>query len=300
MGKPVNGIAKIEKKFTLTTAGKEGGAPVFEQTGEGTIQFDLKAGVPHAVDMQLLMKVNRENVTLKIPTTISARLLTPAELAKLDEEAKTAAAASAAAAAEAARPMAIDDATLDQLLTDLQAQNGFKVRGTLETLAKAIVIEARRAEVAGAIEPLLKDRDGFIQVAAAKALGVWGTADTVPVLLGLLDHQNVFLKGAAVESPGLLKDERAAAALAERVPQFFERQAASNALKTMGPIAEKPVLPLLKHSDWTVQLAACQILAAVGSKASQAPLDRLAKTDKGAVGKEAEKALEAISKRQNQ
>jgi HEAT repeat protein len=294
----VNGnLIEINRKIDLRTDEKAGGESVFEQTGDGKILFNLQDGVPQSLEMKLTMKVNQDNATIRIPTTITARRLTADEVQQAMAAAADAQAKAQAAIEEANRPKELTDADVDQAIKDLKERDVFKVNGALDRLGKAIVVEGRREQVLPALVALLNDRDNGIRSRAVKAIGVWGTQEQVPELIKLLDDQDAFVKGNSFEALGKLGGKQAAEALAERVPPFFGRREASQALQQMGEVAEAPVLPLLKNKDWTIQSEACKILAVVGTRKSLADLEKIAKSDKGPLGKEAEKAVDTIKER---
>ena len=67
--------------------------------------------------------------------------------------------------------------------------------------------------------------------------------------------------------------------------------------KAMGPVAEKPVAPLLKHQDWTVRLEAARVLGEIGTKESLAALQAVVADSNRLVAMEAGKAIKAIEGR---
>ena len=297
LGPVAAGIVTIQKKYELATAEKAGDAPAMEHVGTGQIKFDLKAGVPASVEMNLTIRINTENATVRIPTVVKARLLDAAEAAKIIRDQAAAQEKVRATIAENAKPKPIDDAAIDQALTDLKAKDVFKVRAAADQLAKAIPIEARRAQVAAALEPLLTDRDHWIPISAAKGLGAWGSKANVPALIAALNERDVFLRAAAMAALGNLKDPRAAEAIAKTFLDFASRRDAGNALRAMGAMAEPVVIPLLNDRDWGVQLEACKVLGDIGTAASLKPLQSLPPNTNRLVTTEAEKAIAAIQLR---
>src|SRR5947207_9661416 len=71
-----DGIVTIERKYLLATAELVDGEPAMQQKGSGTIQFDTKAGLIRSLEEKLTLFANDPGVTVKIPVTISAKLLT--------------------------------------------------------------------------------------------------------------------------------------------------------------------------------------------------------------------------------
>jgi predicted Zn finger-like uncharacterized protein len=137
-------------------------------------------------------------------------------------------------------------ANLNQALAWARNENGFRRHAALDWLAQTNPEEGRRAEVVQALEPMLngQDADG-----AGKALAHWSTREQVPTLLRMLNSQSGGVRTAAMEALGNLKDERAAAPLAARLPNFFDRATAGRALEALGPAAEKEVLKCAFHQD---------------------------------------------------
>src|SRR5205807_1604974 len=82
---------------------------------------------------------------------------------------------------------------------------------------------------------------------ALKALATWATKDNVPGLAMLLGQDNV-PRADIIRVLARLKDDRAAEALAARLPTG-DRQLAASALREIGPGAEKAVLAYLNHAD---------------------------------------------------
>jgi HEAT repeat protein len=69
-----------------------------------------------------------------------------------------------------------------------------------------------------------------------------------------------------MEALGRLKDERAIAPLAARLPDFFDRGAAGRALEGFGPAAEKEVLKYAFHKDGGCRDEARRLLKLCGTK----------------------------------
>ena len=155
--------------------------------------------------------------------------------------------------------------------------------------------DERRAEVVKALEPLVNDADFFTRKFAVEALGVWGNKDAVPILLRAM--QNKETRGEAMKALGRLKDERAVEPIAARLEEFFDLHAAEEALKQMGPMAEKAVLARLNHHQWHTRIAVCRILKAIGTKQSIPALENAAANDFH-ISLQAKEAIQAIKARQ--
>jgi hypothetical protein len=345
-----NGLVSIERRYLLATADLVDGEPALEQKGNGTIQFDTKTGLIRSLEEKLTIRMNDPGVTVKIPVSVSAKLLTAEDLAKLaaqrkEEAIKSAqqikeatqksraelaktnpdllsaqdalekASKSGADAAELQRLVdnvqkaaeaavggnvtkAVDDAGVDAALAKLKQADRNKVMEGEKTFAVSPVIPKRRAEVAKALGKLLSEPDHFVRTGALKALSQWGTADNVPALIALVDDENPFVAGGAMDALAAIKDERGAEAIAKQLPDFKIQHQAKTALIAMGPISEKYVLPLLKNKEYIARSAACEVLAEVGTVKSIEPLKEAVMDRNFLVQQKAADALRAVEGRQ--
>src|SRR5262249_48594522 len=101
-------------------------------------------------------------------------------------------------------------------LFDLKSPSPHRRRAAAEQLAQNLPNE-RREEVAGALEPLLTDPDMWTRNAAAKALGRWGTKDSVTALIKAVRYQESSTRTEAIKALAKLKDERAVDVLLEAI-----------------------------------------------------------------------------------
>ena len=87
----------------MHTDEKVGDSPIEKMSGDGQYVFDTQAGLVQSLDFKETVEFNEQNVSVKIPVVVSARLLTADEAAKLlaDQEAAAAKAREAAAKAQA-------------------------------------------------------------------------------------------------------------------------------------------------------------------------------------------------------
>jgi HEAT repeat protein len=105
---------------------------------------------------------------------------------------------------------------------------------------------------------------------------VWGSAGEVPYLLRLLDDADTRVQDAAIVALGRLKDVRAADVLALRLNNPWQRSAAGESLREIGPAAETVVREQLHSADNGTRIEAIRILKVIGSAASQKELITLA------------------------
>ncbi len=70
---PVNGnLVSISKTYELVTQEIVGEEPRLKMTGNGTIQFDVKTGIPVSVTYKLLVVENTTNITVRVPLSLPA------------------------------------------------------------------------------------------------------------------------------------------------------------------------------------------------------------------------------------
>ncbi len=185
-------------------------------------------------------------------------------------------------------------------LHNLKSTNPRRRADAIRKLTETLPDDKHRAEVVKALEPLIHEGDIFTRQNIVKAIGAWGNKDAVPILLDAMRDKDT--RRAAMKALGRIKDERAAEPLAERLEDFFDRHDAAEALKQMGPVAEKAVLARLNHHDWQVRQPVCEILQVIGTKQSIPALEKVAADNNQQtrilVAPKAREALQAIKARQ--
>lgn len=82
LGSANGGLVAVKKVSELKTLATHGGQPAFEIKGEGTNTFDVKLGVFREFSFSGTIVENGENVTVRVPVTLSVKLLEGAELAE--------------------------------------------------------------------------------------------------------------------------------------------------------------------------------------------------------------------------
>ncbi len=190
-----------------------------------------------------------------------------------------------------------DAAGLDKALADLRVQNPFTVAAAAKRLAQTAPDPVRRKETAQALLLAMSNPFPNAEQAAAEALAVWGTADETPALARMLADQDPDVRSAAITALAGLKDDRAAAAVAGRLSDFFDRGKARKALLTMGPAAEKAVIPLVNTGDAPTRAEACGVLKAIGTPACLPELEAAARGPDINVARAAADAVKALKDR---
>lgn len=262
----------IRKKYDLKTTQSIDDKPRVELTGEAQITFDLVLGLPRSLTARFKLVQNTENTSHRIPITITAKLLSEEERARLETE--------KAALAER-RPLGDDEVAA--ALAELRATDAGRVQTAAAKLERAVPLGRQSADVTRALALLLESNDALIRQAAAKALAVWCTKDQVPVLIKALDDESLSVSEPALEALGKLKDERTIEPAVRMLKARKHPSLAVTALTALGGIAENAVLPLLAEADADVRYDACQILRVIGGAKAIGPLTKAARDDENSL-----------------
>ena len=171
---------------------------------------------------------------------------------------------------EAAKP-SVDSGQLKGLLDKLASSSGFDRRDALKSIAQidpeSVGSEATRKAVVEQLNDLVLGDDHFTRAEAVKALGKWGDTSSVNILVGVLaDRSSRSMNKDIYRALGRLKDPSAALVVAERLGDFFDRDAAETCLRQMGPVAEEALMLVAKAGNKDVCLRAVRLLGDVGSE----------------------------------
>ena len=190
LGSTSGKVVSIAKTYELKSDETVGDEPSLLMTGQGTFTFNVDAGIPVGLEFKAKVVENSESVTLRVPVQVSCKLLEGAEREK--------ALRFPVVSPTAMNPVSDSDVT--EILTELNsADNGRRTRAA-NRLRDAAPLEPRRAEVARALNTLLTDRDGFVRSATIQAVGVWGDASSVPLLLEHLNDDHYGSRGELFEA----------------------------------------------------------------------------------------------------
>jgi hypothetical protein len=189
------------------------------------------------------------------------------------------------------------DPALDKALADLKGSNLFACQTALNNLARMQPNE-HQPLVAQQLAALATNSNPQTRTALIKALGTWGTANEVPILIQAIEDSNPFTREEALKAVGKFKDERALEPVLRCFRKLGMREPAGKALREMGPMAEKEVLALLQEKDMLLRNDAIKVLKDIGTQASVPPLEQVA-ADNSAVflRQSAREALAAIAAR---
>ena len=192
-------------------------------------------------------------------------------------------------------PIDPNPVVMTKLIHHLRSGDPSRVRMAALRLSRMAPNERRR-EVAAALEARLNDPHPFIEDEVADALGVWGDEENVPALIKAMDRP--LGNRSALRALTRFRDDRTIEALAVQLENFFNRRDAAQALRSYGPAAEDAVIACLKHHDRAVRGEACEILMAIGTAKSIAPLEKVVAENDFFVTRKANEALQAIRRRE--
>jgi hypothetical protein len=182
--------------------------------------------------------------------------------------------------------------TLDEAIRHLNEGHFFDVEKAVKALTAMPVDPRRRGDVVAALKGAIDNRQKHLpRNEMFDVLAKWATADDVPYLMNLLDDADGNVRVKSMYVLGKLKDPRAVDPLAQRLVDHGYRPIASQALKDIGPAAEKAVADFLGRPDPGLQIEACRILKVIGGKASHAALVKLAWDDNEPLAQAAREAL---------
>lgn len=115
LGQVDGATIQVIRKYELATEEKKGNTPLLAQVGEARYVFDREAGLVRSMEMTCSIVMNDDNVSIRIPITVTAKLLTEAQMAEL--KAKRAADVAAGQAAMAEHLKRVEDQNVAQIGT---------------------------------------------------------------------------------------------------------------------------------------------------------------------------------------
>ena len=285
LGTTKGDLTEIKKHYDLRTNERSFGNPTLQMTGDGTVTFDHKLGMPRAMEFKLTLAEQPDRTTTtRIPVTVTYRLLEGDEREKALHP--------PAPIQPERKPLAAADLTSS--LADLQSSDGFKVINAANRLAGAQPAGDTRT-VERTLVGALDNKDGFARQSVVKALGTWGGRDSVPPLIKRLDDESFAVRWAVFDVLGARKDTRAAEPLAKWLEK--DRGFASNALRKMGSIAAPAVAKQLGAKDWGMRIDVCHLLKDIGTLHEIPALQIVTRDESRLVADAAAEAVKAIRQR---
>jgi hypothetical protein len=136
--------------------------------------------------------------------------------------------------------------------------------------------------------------DSIADGRAVDGLVLYGGKFSVPVLVELLDRPGGRIDREITAALAKLKDPRGAIALAERLANDGDREAALEALREMGPVAEDPLMKAASSDDTRVVRQVIAVLSEMGTRKSYPTLRRLMRQKDEEISNAAKNALATI------
>ena len=133
--------------------------------------------------------------------------------------------------------------------------------------------------------------------AAIQGLVIWGGKYSVPVLIDLLEREQLKVPAELFDGLATLKDPRGAEAVSRQLGNFFNHDAAVRALRKMGATAEETLIKAAPSNDARVSLSAIELLGEVGTENSLELLAKAAKSRNPEVREAAKLATKSIRER---
>lgn len=288
LGKIEGARAPIRKQYELTTKELVGNEPRLQITGDGTLSFDVKAGIPVALAYQLRVVEASGNVTIRVPISVACKLLEGKDREK-------------ALKPPSMPPTAMNKVTngeVTKLIADLKSGDNNKRREALRAFYDSAPLESRRGEVARAIDRAAGDKDNGVRSDSVKALGVWGDGKSLDALIASLGDPNYGVRDELFEAIArLAPNEKGAEAI---IPYLSKEQGrALKALKGIGTAAEGPLLKVAEEGgDTKLRQEACRALKEMGTTQSLPALQRIAELKIGGeVARQAPESIKEINRR---
>ena len=132
---------------------------------------------------------------------------------------------------------------------------------------------------------------------AIRGLALYGGKFSVPILVELLDKEQLKVDNSLFEALAANPDPRGAEAVCRKLGHSFNNAAAISALRQMGPVAEDALQKAAPSTDEAVSLAAVKLLGEVGTPKSFGLLTKASKTGTEEVRLAAKESIKEIRER---
>jgi hypothetical protein len=199
--------------------------------------------------------------------------------------------------APAAPPAVTGDAALDKALADLSGSNTVNWQVAADQLAK-MKPDKNRAVIAQKLAERATTTEFFPRISIIHALGVWATPAEVPLLIDATRDENNQVRSAAFEALGKTHDQQAVAPLVRAFVEGNNRFEAQEALRELGPLAEKEVLSVITgEQDDFLRMSAINLIKEIGTQESLPVLRKVIEEGKIQLKFPAQDAIKAINAR---
>jgi hypothetical protein len=188
---------------------------------------------------------------------------------------------------------------LSELMID--ATNKFAADNAIEELLRIRPVDVQDKDVRKKIARNFRDlasKDGPLADAKAiRGLVLYGGKFSVPILVDLLERERLVSAREIFDGLAEYPDPRGAEAVAKRLGDKLNQDAAVRALRAMGPVAEAALMKAAPSNDSDVSLAAVQLLGEVGTQKSLTLLAKAARSTNPEVAEAAKASIKAIRER---
>ena len=150
-------------------------------------------------------------------------------------------------------------------LIELKSADMHRIKEALSRLT-LVRPNDRAKDVLADVLPLLEHPDEDLVKHAVRVVAVWQSPDALAKLIDLVHDPRVFLRHEVIKTLGRYDDAKAAEAIISRFKD--DGFQAEDALKSMGAVAEPPLIELLRNPDADIRKKACEILKFVGGAAT--------------------------------
>ena len=231
--------------------------PNFDLNANGRFAFDMRRGVVTTLSTtyKIASKFGAKNDIIRVK--LECRLFEPAELAAIRK---------------ALSPKKADRTARKKALRALRSNDPKERMEGLELL-RTFARDDRPEDFAVPLAKLLKLPVTYIRLEAAKALAVWATpeveADLIAALSKAKDQEEVEL----IRALAIVGTEDAATAIVQKASDYHST--IGKALITIGPVAEKAAIELLKNPSHQAREAGCRALAKIGGADGAVALQQL-------------------------
>lgn len=132
---------------------------------------------------------------------------------------------------------------------------------------------------------------------AIRGLVLFGGKYSVPILIDMIEQEQLEVNAEVFHGLAKLKDPRGARAAAKTLGNFFNHKQAVSCLREMGPVAEDALMEAAPSDDPNISLAAVQLLGEVGTPKCLDLLARAAASSNPEIVEAARASTKAIRQR---
>jgi hypothetical protein len=164
----------------------------------------------------------------------------------------------------------------------------------------AVTDKETKKRIARGFREIAFNETGSDRGGAIRGLVIWGGKFANPLLVDLLDREQLAAPPEVFDGLAILKEPTGAAAACRKLGNFFNHDAAVACLRKMGPVAEDSLIKTAPSNDPKVSLAAVKLLGELGTDKSIEILSNAAKSRNPDIRDAARDAVKSIRQRKKQ